>query len=90
MPIYEYKCDVCGFQFEQRRHFDESAMSVCPRCQGRASCVLHSVPIIYKGSGFYTTDSSRISKPTSTGSKKKADAAEETKEAKEAKGELED
>lgn len=79
MPIYEYKCDVCGFQFEQRRHFDESAMSICPRCQGRTSRILHSVPIIYKGSGFYTTDSSRISKPTSTESKKKADAAEEAK-----------
>ena len=68
MPLYEYECTVCQFRFEQRQHFDEAATALCPSCCGKAQRVLHSVPIIYKGSGFYTTDY-RKSNP---GSKEKA------------------
>jgi putative FmdB family regulatory protein len=64
MPIYEYECTRCHFRFERRQHFDEAAVSVCPHCQGKASRVLHSVPIIYKGSGFYTTDYGQRSNPS--------------------------
>jgi putative FmdB family regulatory protein len=64
MPIYEYECAICHFRFEQRQHFDESVVGVCPLCQGKARRVLHSVPIIYKGSGFYTTDYARKSNPS--------------------------
>jgi putative FmdB family regulatory protein len=69
MPIYEYECSLCHSRFEQRQHFDESAVTVCPRCQGKARRVLHSVPVIYKGSGFYITDH-KSSNPTSQGEKK--------------------
>ncbi len=56
MPIYEYECSLCRFRFERRQGFDEAAMSDCPQCGGKAYRLLHPVPIIYKGSGFYTTD----------------------------------
>lgn len=56
MPIYEYECCVCDHHFEQKQSFDEAPVAVCPRCQGKSRRVLHSVPVIFKGSGFYATD----------------------------------
>ena len=57
MPIYEYECGLCHFHFERRQRFDEEPVALCPKCQGKARRVLHSVPVIFKGSGFYITDS---------------------------------
>ncbi len=57
MPIYEYECDICQCRFERRQRFDEEPVTMCPECQGKARRVIHSVPIIFKGSGFYITDS---------------------------------
>ncbi len=62
MPIYEYECDICLCRFERRQRFDEEPIAICPKCQGKARRVIHSVPIIFKGSGFYTTDN-RKGKP---------------------------
>ena len=56
MPIYEYECSLCHFQFERKQGFDEEPVAMCPKCQGKARRVIHSVPVIFKGSGFYTTD----------------------------------
>lgn len=56
MPIYEYECGDCQNRFERKQRFDEEPIKVCPRCQGKARRVIHSVPIIFKGSGFYVTD----------------------------------
>jgi len=66
MPIYEYECDICRCRFERRQRFDEEPAAMCPECQGKARRVIHSVPIIFKGSGFYTTDNrkSEVAKPT--------------------------
>ena len=69
MPIYEYECGECGWLFERRQRFDEEPVAVCPECQGKARRVIHSVPVIFKGSGFYITDS-----------RKKSDAGKEKKE----------
>ena len=57
MPIYEYECGVCHFHFERRQGFDEEPVAACPACQGQARRVIHPSPVIFKGSGFYTTDS---------------------------------
>lgn len=57
MPIYEYECSSCHFHFDRRQRFDEEPVAMCPRCQGKARRVIHSVPIIFKGDGFYVTDS---------------------------------
>ena len=56
MPIYEYECGVCHCRFERKQRFDEEPVAMCPKCQGKARRVIHSVPIIFKGSGFYITD----------------------------------
>ena len=56
MPIYEYECHLCHFHFERKQRFDDEPVAICPKCQGKARRVLHAVPIIFKGSGFYTTD----------------------------------
>ena len=63
MPIYEYECDVCRCRFERRQKFDEEPVAMCPECQGKARRVIHSVPIIFKGSGFYITDSRQSKMP---------------------------
>ena len=57
MPTYEYKCVNCGIRFEKRQRFDEDPIKKCPHCQCEVQRVFHSAPIIFKGSGFYVTDS---------------------------------
>lgn len=57
MPIYEYECERCRLRFELRMHFGEDRGTPCPQCQGNARRLFSPVPIIFKGSGFYVTDS---------------------------------
>ncbi|MDO8490822.1 MAG: zinc ribbon domain-containing protein [Dehalococcoidia bacterium] len=68
MPIYEYECGSCNLRFEKRQGFDEEPACLCPACQGKARRVIHSVPVVFKGSGFYVTDNRR----GDNGSKKRA------------------
>ena len=56
MPIYEYECSGCGAHFERRQRFDEEPVGVCPTCQGKVRRIIQSVPVVFKGSGFYVTD----------------------------------
>ena len=56
MPTYEYECDVCQVHFERKQKFDDEPVANCPKCQGKSRRVIHSTPIIFKGSGFYVTD----------------------------------
>lgn len=56
MPIYEYRCAACEHRYEKREGFDASSLQVCPQCGGAARRVLHAAPIVFKGSGFYSTD----------------------------------
>jgi putative FmdB family regulatory protein len=57
MPTYEYECGSCQFRFERKQRFDEEPVAMCPKCGNKSRRVIHSVPIIFKGSGFYITDS---------------------------------
>lgn len=57
MPIYEYECGHCRHRFEMKQGFDDEPQAVCPQCQGRARRIFYPSPIIFKGSGFYITDS---------------------------------
>ena len=66
MPIYEYECKKCLLRFELRRNFSEDGGTPCPRCKGEARRLFSPVPIIFKGSGFYITDS-RKSNPIDDG-----------------------
>lgn len=83
MPIYEYECCVCDHHFEEKQSFDEEPVAVCPRCRGKSRRVLQSVPIIFKGSGFYVTDNPKSDSATSTVPKPKPQPKKEAK--KEAK-----
>ncbi len=58
MPIYEYECEKCACRFELKRRFDEDAGSTCcPQCQGKIRRIFSPSVILFKGSGFYVTDS---------------------------------
>ena len=57
MPTYEYACDACGHQFEAVQSFAEAALTHCPVCQGSLRKLYSNVGIVFKGSGFYKTDS---------------------------------
>jgi len=57
MPIYQYVCPKCHAQFERRQSFADESVVACPRCNNGARRLFSPVPIIFKGSGFYVTDS---------------------------------
>lgn len=77
MPIYEYECTSCRSRFERRQRFDEEPVASCPECSGKARRVIHSVPVLFKGSGFYSTDYGRGS---SGNPRRKDDAAPKPKD----------
>ena len=57
MPTYEYACESCGNRYEKREGFDAKPRQKCPACGKTAQRVLFAPPIVFKGSGFYKTDS---------------------------------
>ena len=57
MPTYQYACTECGHAFEQFQSFSDDALTVCPECDGRLRKVFNAVGVVFKGSGFYRTDS---------------------------------
>jgi len=61
MPIYQYSCSKCNTNFELRQGFNDDSIAACPKCKGEAKRRFVPVPIIFKGSGFYVTDSRRTS-----------------------------
>ena len=97
MPIYTYRCENCGVQFERRQSFSDVPLKQCPECSKDALRKVYlPVGIVFKGSGFYATDhrspsgvSSAKSKEQSsdpdTSSEKKSTDKQEPKETKETK-----
>ncbi len=57
MPTYQYACTTCGEQLEVVQSFSSDPLTECPACQGRLRKVFHPVGVVFKGSGFYRTDS---------------------------------
>jgi putative FmdB family regulatory protein len=57
MPTYEYACTSCGHQFEAFQSFSDDALTECPECKGEVQKVYSNVGVVFKGSGFYKTDS---------------------------------
>ena len=56
MPLYDYECLTCRYGFEIRQNVSEVGNAECPKCSADSRRVFHSVPILFKGSGFYSTD----------------------------------
>ena len=82
MPRYDYSCTSCGDEFELTQTFSEAGKGTCPVCAGAGQRVFHAVPVIYKGSGFYTTDYGRPKPPAENGSKEDTSAKESKTDSK--------
>lgn len=57
MPTYQYRCMACREPLEVVQAFSDAALTACPSCDGRLRKVFSSVGVVFKGSGFYQTDS---------------------------------
>ena len=57
MPTYSYECTECGDRFDMVQAFTDDALTTCGECSGRLRKLFNSVGIVFKGSGFYRTDS---------------------------------
>ncbi|MBW4094674.1 MAG: FmdB family transcriptional regulator [Acidobacteria bacterium] len=57
MPTYVYACKDCGHNFEIQQSFSDASLTECPQCQGTLRKKFNSVGVVFKGSGFYRTDS---------------------------------
>ena len=66
MPTYQYACTECDHAFEQFQSFTDDALTVCPECEGRLRKVFNAVGVVFKGYGFYRTDSSASSNGSSS------------------------
>lgn len=83
MPLYEYECESCGARFERFQSVQDEPIRVCPDCSGHVHKVFYPAGIIFKGSGWYITDSRKASSSSVTGDSKpsNSDGKSETKEA---------
>ena len=78
MPVYTYRCDSCGVQFEKHQSFHDQPLKTCPECRKKSvKRVITPTKIIFKGSGFYATDHKSPS-----GSKPREDKPEKKEESK--------
>ena len=88
MPTYQYACTDCDHRFDAVQSFSDPSLTVCPECGGKLRKVFSSVGIVFKGSGFYRTDSrasagSTVAKAES-GSDSSSSTSTETKTEKKA------
>ena len=60
MPTYQYACTECGEQLEVQQRFTDEPLTTCPMCEGRLRKVFNAVGVVFKGSGFYRTDSRAV------------------------------
>lgn len=85
MPTYEYECTACGQHMEVFQRFSEDALTTCGVCGGTLRKVFHPAGIVFKGSGFYATDS-RAPAKTGSGSKKDSDGGSSSSSSDSASG----
>src|SRR6059058_3936095 len=78
MPTYQYACTECGEQLEVVQKFSDEPLTVCPACEGRLRKVFSPVGIVFKGSGFYRTDSRNGSSASAPAAKDKEKASSDS------------
>jgi putative FmdB family regulatory protein len=71
MPIYSYKCEKCGTRFDRMQKFTDKPLTRCPECRGQVKRLIQPAGIVFKGSGWYITDSKKSSSATVTTGKSK-------------------
>jgi putative FmdB family regulatory protein len=77
VPTYQYACteSACGHRFEAVQSFSDDPLTICPQCEGRLRKVFSAVGVVFKGSGFYRTDS-RAPERNPEGSKSKSESSD--------------
>lgn len=78
MPTYQYACTDCDHRFEAVQSFSDPSLTTCPQCGGKLRKVYGSVGVVFKGSGFYRTDSRSGGKPSTPTEKPSADKKSES------------
>jgi len=62
MPVYTYRCENCGVQFEKSQKFTDKPLTRCPECRkGKVRRIVQPSAIVFKGTGWYATDSRKSS-----------------------------
>ena len=91
MPIYTYQCENCGVRFERHQNFSDPVLTQCPECMEETLRKVYTpVGIVFKGSGFYSTDNrspsgTRHAKESSKESSQEKSTSETKKEEKKGK-----
>ena len=80
MPTYQYRCTECGEDLEAVQKFSDAALTECPRCGGPLRKLFNAVGVVFKGSGFYRTDSRAAPSTESDGAKPEKKAADAGKD----------
>ncbi len=88
MPLYDYQCPKCQQITEVRHGFDDVHSEPCPTCGSALKRVFNPAPILFKGSGFYVTDSRKSSAPASAGKTADAKSDGKTEEKTESKSDV--
>ena len=78
MPIYGYRCRTCGHEFEVLQKMSDAPLKTCPKCSGELAKMVYAAGIVYKGSGYYSTDykgAKAASTASSNGAKSDSDSS---------------
>jgi putative FmdB family regulatory protein len=75
VPTYSYACTECGNRFDVVQAFTDDALTTCEQCSGRLRKLFNSVGVVFKGSGFYRTDSRESAKSSTNGSAKSSSSS---------------
>jgi putative FmdB family regulatory protein len=75
VPTYSYACTECGNRFDAVQAFTDDALTTCEQCSGRLRKLFNSVGVVFKGSGFYRTDSRESTKSSANGSAKSSSSS---------------
>ena len=78
VPTYQYACTDCGHRFEAVQAFTDDSLTTCPECAGKLRKVYGSVGVVFKGSGFYRTDSRAASSDVSAAKSSDKSAGEKS------------
>ena len=76
MPTYSYACTECDDRFDVVQAFTDDALTTCEKCSGRLRKLFNSVGVVFKGSGFYRTDSRESAKSSGNGSAKSSSSSD--------------
>ncbi|MDD4179513.1 MAG: zinc ribbon domain-containing protein [Candidatus Margulisbacteria bacterium] len=79
MPLYDYKCTKCGHIFEVMQRISEEPLKFCPQCKGEIKRLISAAGIVFKGSGFYATDSKKSQKASVPAPKSEKKESKESK-----------